>query len=128
VLDLEFSPDGSILASGGRDLVTKLWDVATRDQIANLETIHRSRAIAFSPDGGVLYSIGNGGNVTLWDVPTHNEIAMLPAAVKDSGPRWRSVQTARCSPRTIPAYAYGVYPPPRDLSPVNRSTSQANIG
>jgi len=65
--------------------VTKLWDVATREQIANLETIHRSRAIAFSPDGRTLYSIGNGGNVTLWDVATHNEIAILPGRGRGFG-------------------------------------------
>ena len=67
ILDLEFSPDGRLLASGDRDQATRLWDVATRRQVASLDAPDRSRAIAFSPDGRTLVSAGNGGSGTLWD-------------------------------------------------------------
>ena len=77
ILDLEFSPDGRLLASGDRDQATRLWDVATRRQVASLDAPDRSRAIAFSPDGRTLVSAGNGGSGTLWDVASREEIATL---------------------------------------------------
>ena len=77
ILDLEFSPDGQLLACGDRLRVTRLWDVATRRQVASLDAPDRSRAIAFSPDGRVLVSTGNGGNGTLWDVESREEIGAI---------------------------------------------------
>ncbi len=74
ILDLAFSPDGQLLACGDRAQATRLWDVATRRQVAILAAPDRSRAIAFSPDGRILASTGNGGNGTLWDVASREEI------------------------------------------------------
>jgi WD40 repeat protein len=73
-LDLEFSPDGRLLARGDRDQATTLWDTAARREVARLYAPDRSRAIAFSPDGRTLASTGNGGNGTLWDVESREEI------------------------------------------------------
>jgi WD40 repeat protein len=75
ILDLKFSPDGQLLAAGDRAQATRLWDVATRRQVASLSAPDRSRAIAFSPDGRVLASTGNCANGTLWDVASREEIA-----------------------------------------------------
>ncbi len=77
ILDLDFSPDGKLLACGDRLRVTRLWDVATRRQVASLDAPDRSRAIAFSPDGRILASTGNGGNGTLWDVASRAEIGTI---------------------------------------------------
>ena len=77
ILDIEFSPDGQLLACGDRAEVTRLWDVAARRQVASLDAPDRSRAIAFSPDGRILASTGNGGNGTLWDVESREAIGTI---------------------------------------------------
>lgn len=67
VLTVEFSPDGQLIASGGRDAV-KLWDVRTGREI---RTFSGTNA-AFSPDGSTLVtgSIGQIDFVKTWDVRT----------------------------------------------------------
>ena len=81
VNSLTFSPDGQTLASGSRDGDTKLWDLATRDNIATL--VHGSKdrpyaveSVSFSPDGMTLAS-GGTGHVKLWDLATGRNIATL---------------------------------------------------
>ena len=76
---MSFSPNGSRLASGSAsfDETAKLWDVATRAQIATLEG-HTSTvaSVAFSaPDGALLATGGRDGMVLLWDVLTREKIA-----------------------------------------------------
>ena len=86
IFSLAFSPDGTMLASGGSgDGVINLWDVATKQHVATLsdEEVNVSGAgsIAFSPDGTILAS-GSGSGYTrhllnLWDVTTKEHIATL---------------------------------------------------
>ena len=90
VSSVSFSPDGTTLASGSSDDTVKLWDVATKQNIATLEG-HESAvtSVSFSPDGttlasggisgdtsGGLFDFGNG-EVKLWDVATKQNIATL---------------------------------------------------
>ena len=69
-----FSRDGSILASGSPDGI-RLWDVATRAQIATLES-NSGHSMAFSPDGKSLVS-GSWGSVQLWNLGTKRTTATL---------------------------------------------------
>ena len=86
-----FSPDGGTLASGGRDGVIRLWDVATGTQINTLPQTKIRRyhneiiSVVFSPDGGTLASGGydgvvggvGGGVVRLWNVTTGTQRQVL---------------------------------------------------
>jgi WD40 repeat protein/serine/threonine protein kinase len=55
VQSLTFSPDGSRLATSGRDGVVRLWDPRRREEVLTLSGYVRSAlTIAFSPDGRFL--------------------------------------------------------------------------
>ncbi len=78
VLALAFSPDGKMLASGGRDYAVRLWDTATRKELSVLRA-HEGyvEAVAFSPDGTLLASTGGDYTVRLWDTVSEVYIAAL---------------------------------------------------
>ena len=72
------APDGSWLASGGRDGTVRIWDVATGQERAVL-TGHTGEveAVAVAPDGSWLASGSGDGTVRIWDVATGQERAVL---------------------------------------------------
>ena len=72
VTDLDFSPDGQLLASSGGGK-TFLWDIPRLQKIATFR--HAGPQIAFSPDGQLLAIYGR--HVTLFDVNKQTEIATL---------------------------------------------------
>lgn len=51
---LAFSPDGSLLATGGEDESLRLWDTATGRLIAAWDLSDSVQGVGFSPDGGTL--------------------------------------------------------------------------
>jgi WD40 repeat protein/serine/threonine protein kinase len=73
VYSAAFSPDGSKLASGGRDGVVKVWDIGTGRELATLpSTTGEIYSVAFSPGGAFLAAAdgtgAQGGEVTVWDL------------------------------------------------------------
>jgi WD40 repeat protein len=68
VYSVEFSPDGSRLASASGDRTAKLWDVATGQELLTLRG-HTDElfSVAFSPDGCWLATAGRDQTVKLWD-------------------------------------------------------------
>ncbi len=78
VRSVVFSPDGTILASGSQDSTIKLWDVATKTNIATLSG-HNNKVntVSFSPDGTILASGSQDRTIRLWDVATRTEIATI---------------------------------------------------
>ena len=62
-----FSPDGSLLASGGIDPTVKIWDVKNGQLIRSLQSGEGVMDVIFSPDGTLVASAGSDGTVKLWD-------------------------------------------------------------
>ena len=67
VLSIAYSPDGATLASGSIDSTVRLWNVATRRNIATFSGIGEILSVAFSPDGQTLASGSSNGTILLWD-------------------------------------------------------------
>jgi serine/threonine protein kinase len=81
VRSLAYSPDGSMLASGGLDRQIYLWDTKTWQARGPLEG-HAGQVsgLAFSPDGTRLASVTSEPDsclIRLWDVATGQAVATL---------------------------------------------------
>ena len=68
-VSLVYAPDGSRIASAGKDGVIRVWDAATGKEACPIgDPYYRVLCLAFSPDGKRLASGGASGVTILWDV------------------------------------------------------------
>jgi WD40 repeat protein len=73
-----FSPDGTLLASVGKDQRVKIWDSATGEIKKTLDGFKASiEAVAFSRDGKWLATGDWGGGIRIWEVGSWQEQARL---------------------------------------------------
>jgi WD40 repeat protein len=78
VFTVAYSPDGSLLASGGWDGTVRLWNPRDGTAISVL-TGHAGpvRSVAFAPDGTFLASCGRDQTIRLWDTVARTSAGVL---------------------------------------------------
>ena len=71
--DIDFSPDGKLIATGGFDNIIRLWNAETgtklRTLIGHADTV---KGLDFSPDSRTLISGSADGTARLWDAQSGN--------------------------------------------------------
>lgn len=78
VNSVAFSPDGTLVASGGADNMVRVWDAATGELRLELEGhTDEVTGVAFSPDGSLLASAGLDGAIKLWSPLAEESTATL---------------------------------------------------
>ena len=78
VLAVAFSPDGTKLASGSRDMTVRLSDTTgNMDSMTLQKHTGPTNVLAFSPDGKMLASGSTDKTVQLWDTATGEPLATL---------------------------------------------------
>ncbi|MEV4091369.1 WD40 repeat domain-containing protein [Streptosporangium saharense] len=103
---LAFSPDGAVLATGGREPGVRLWDVATRRLLVTLPTGRTSvTLLQFSADGTVLGAVGENDVVRLWDVATRRLSTTMRVIRANYVDRFISHTTMAFTPEGIPLVA-----------------------
>jgi WD40 repeat protein len=78
IRSLAFSPDDTILVTGGDQGYLSRWDLATGEELPRLQTQYGLLfGIAFSPDGRKLASACGDGTVQIWDFAAGEPLALL---------------------------------------------------
>lgn len=77
---IRFAPDGSRFASGDRNGDIRIYDAATGERIATIQSAQVDiNDLAFSPDGASLAAAGSDGTVRVWNPDSGQPLLTIPA-------------------------------------------------
>ena len=78
VIDVEFSPDGSLICTTGQTDGTRVWNAGTGEPLFHLagheKWVYRG---SFTPDGEWIVSSSADGTTRIWDSTTGREVASI---------------------------------------------------
>jgi WD40 repeat protein/serine/threonine protein kinase len=73
-----FSPNGELLAAGGKDKTVSVWNSATGERVHRIAALpEHVQTLAFHPDGNLL-AVSTGGAARLWDTSSWQAVADVP--------------------------------------------------
>jgi WD40 repeat protein len=107
VVSVEFSHDGTLLATASWDGTARLWDVATQRQIGPPMSIglNLMDGVAFSPDGKILATAGADGAARLWDIAFPRDLPRAVCAIAGRSltrAEWNTYAPTESFQRTCP--------------------------
>jgi len=79
IRDLDFSPDGTLVATASADNTSKLLDLRTHKEITLPGQLMSLLSVCFSPDGRRLATGTGDGEFLIWDLETRREVMVLKA-------------------------------------------------
>jgi WD40 repeat protein len=83
-----FSPDGRLIATGGKDKYVSLWESETGIEVFRLKGYESTiKSLAFSPDGTRLATGGDDRDVRIWNlVPEKRSPEEIGTVIELQGP------------------------------------------
>ena len=82
VSDINYSPDGKLVATASRDKTARLWEAGTGKLLFTLKGHNAGLGTAaFSPDGKILATIAGRDSIKLWDTASGKELHTVAEGV-----------------------------------------------
>ncbi|MGB4974076.1 MAG: caspase family protein [Cyclobacteriaceae bacterium] len=76
--DIEYSPDGTKIATCSEDFTIKIWEIATGKEMTTM--FGHTKAVndlAFAPDSKTLVSVGDDNKVIIWEVESGKSLKVI---------------------------------------------------